>query len=159
MATRRKSPLQARPFAVNAAVLLSLLLFAGPAQAVKSDAVPCPKSEPATLKVSVHELVTALVSSDISIIDEHSELDEISPALTLLAPQAEAAIREAFQEVPSVSSIVKSVTPVVDSDSNNDADAKDRNENTLDSGMNTRLPGVSDDDLSRYKKQMFRRDI
>ncbi len=28
-----------------------------------------------------------------------------------------------------------------------------------DSGMNTQLPGVSDEDFLRYKKQMYRRDI
>jgi hypothetical protein len=27
------------------------------------------------------------------------------------------------------------------------------------SGMNTKLPGISDDAMLRYKKQMFRRDI
>jgi hypothetical protein len=28
-----------------------------------------------------------------------------------------------------------------------------------DSGMNTKLPGVSEEDFLRYKKQMYRRDI
>ena len=53
MAVRQTPPMQQRPFAVNAAILLSLALFAAPALAVTSTALPCNKSKETTLDVRV----------------------------------------------------------------------------------------------------------
>jgi hypothetical protein len=82
-----------------------------------------------------------------------------------LAPRAEAAIRDAFEESDRFSIDSPDVNasravlapPMAGMDSK--ADTTDDNGEEPVSGMNTKLPGVSDDLSSRYKKQMFRRDI
>lgn len=67
--------------------------------------------------------------------------EAITPA-RLLAPRAKAAIEEAFR-----------------TDSLIDLTKHDENRSESELKMETRLPGVSADDQSLYKKQMYRRDI
>jgi hypothetical protein len=83
----------------------------------------------------------------------------------LLAPRAEEAIREAFKEVDSATlhssdtdlSDAALTPPMAGAESK--AETVEAENKGVVSGMNTKLPGVSDDAMSRYKKQMFRRDI
>ena len=69
---------------------------------------------------------------------------------SLLAPRAAAAIREAFK--------LSHTPPMAGTDAKPES-ANDDESTVPDSGMNTELPGVSDEDFARYKKQMYRRDI
>lgn len=169
MAERRIPPKQPGSFAANAAILLTAAFFSLPAVASSSTPIPCPKSEQPNLKVSTDALAATTVSHDISYVTPSQnavpkQSENINPA-SLLAPRAEAAIREAFGEseqsptVAPVIELIKTVTPpMADGETQLDEFEEDATIETP-SGMTTRLPGVSDDDLSRFKKQMFRRDI
>ena len=119
MAHRQSTPKQQRTFAANAAILVTAAILGAPAFA----AAPSPGNVPV------------------------SDIESVSSA-SLLAPRAEAAIRDAFEdsdlsaELPPSETTVKSDTQVFPIRE-----------------MNTKLPGISDVASSRYKKQMFRRDI
>ncbi len=82
---------------------------------------------------------TPLVPDDVA--NSANELDELSPARTL-APRVEAAQREVSEEAAT--------TPLADGD---EAVSNKR------PAMTTRLPGISDERLARYKRQMYRTDI
>ena len=169
MAERRIPPKQLGSFAANAAIFLTAALFSLPAIASSSSPIPCPTSEQPDLNVSPEALVATTVSHDISYVTPSQsaipkQSDVINPA-SLLAPRAEAAIREAFGDssaspaVTPVIELIKTVTPpMADGDAKLEEYAEDAKIESP-SGMTTRLPGVSDDDLSRFRKQMFRRDI
>ena len=170
MAERRYSPKQPKSFAADAAIFLSAALFSLPALASNSTPIPCPLSVQATLKVSPDELVATTVSHDVSYVvagkAPAAKSQDIANPVSLLAPRAEAAIREAFRDgetAPAHTRVSEQITtivttPMAGTEAEIDASEKDAKIETP-SGMTTRLPGVSDDDLSRFKKQMFRRDI
>tara|TARA_R110002096_G_scaffold117236_3_gene254155 strand:+ start:15132 stop:15647 length:516 start_codon:yes stop_codon:yes gene_type:complete len=171
MAQRRRAPKQPKSIAAEAAIFVTAAIFSLPALATTQSPMPCPKSEPATLTVPKNELIASKVSHDIS----YTSADKpaiairtkmVNPA-SLLAPRAEAAIREAFEDSSSESAtpapagafLKTTVTPPM-ADVETGADpVTDDTETPTESGMTTRLPGVSDAELSRFKKQMFRRDI
>ncbi len=171
MAQGRFSPKHPKSFAAEAAIFLSAVLFSLPALASSSTPIPCPLSDLATLEVLPGELMATKVSNDISYLipvkDAMTKTSGLANPTSLLAPRAEAAIREVFRDsttgatrstAPELAKAV--VTPPMVStaselDESDDADEK----RVTPSAMKTRLPGVSDDDLSRFKKQMFRRDI
>jgi hypothetical protein len=107
--------------------------------------------------LEIQVLVTRLINNDIP-----------SPTSSILAPLAEAAIREAFKEPDNAretgASLPKAavVAPMAGAESgpvesSNDDDSAEGSGPVPE--INTRLPGVSDEVLSRYKKQMYRRDI
>ena len=158
MADRRIQP-QNQSSIVAAAAFFVLVAMVDLALAASEKQIPCPNETLSTdLESSVQALVTHLASNDIS-----------GPSTSLLAPLAEAAIREAFNEADSSielsnSSIIKTaVAPtMVEVETSPIASPSDES-HTSSSGpvpdMNTRLPGVSDEALSRYKKLMYRRDI
>lgn len=114
-----------------------------------------------------HEVAAGL--ADESLAEESAVLvDHASSSIAmLLAPRAEAAIREAFEVTQSAaenspdeeSAQTVATSPMAKTKSA--ADATDINESQTEAplGMNTRLPGVSEEDLLLYKKQMFRKDI
>jgi hypothetical protein len=160
MADRRTQPRQQTSFAVTAAVFLATaIIISAPTLAASDRHMPCAdNAQAADLEVPVQALVAQLVNNDIP-----------SPSTSILAPLAEAAIREAFGDkegeikLPAADLARATVAPpMAGTDSNsvapsNDADNNDSLVPAPD--MNTRLPGVSDEALSRYKKQMYRRDI
>lgn len=160
MADRRTQPRQQTSFAVTAAVfLVTAIIISAPSLAASDLHMPCRDNAlVADLEVPVQTLVAQLVNNDIP-----------SPSASILAPLAEAAIREAFRdkdsavEVPTTDLAKSAVAaPMAGTESNpvgqsNDDDSSESVGPTPD--MNTRLPGVSDEALSRYKKQMYRRDI
>jgi hypothetical protein len=158
MADRRTQPQRQSSIVATAAFFLAIAMI-DPALAASDKQIPCPNDTlAADLDVSVEALVTILASNDIS-----------GPSTSLLAPLAEAAIREAFKEadsalrLPETNFIKAGVSPsLVEAEASPVVSPGDENA-TSTAGpvpdMNTRLPGVSDEALSRYKKQMYRRDI
>jgi len=158
MADRRTQPQQQSGIVACAALFL-MIAMVDMALAASDKQFPCPNDTLAgDLDVSVQALVTYLASNDIS-----------GPSTSLLAPLAEAAIREAFNgadsalELPETDFIKAAVFPTLVEAEPNPVVSPDNENSTSNAGpvpeMNTRLPGVSDEALSRYKKQMYRRDI
>ncbi len=123
-------PRRGKTFVASTALLAVAALFAIPALAASTIHGPGDEADKATLDVPVRELI--------STIEDHGA---ITPA-RLLAPRAEAAIEEVFR-----------------TDSVTDLTKRDASRSEAEPAMETRLPGVSDDDQSQYKKQMYRRDI
>ena len=157
---RRYKSNQRNTFAAGAAVLVMAGICTAPAlAAATSTQIDCPdEATRATLDVPAHFLATDFVSHSVpaaSIIDENitAEIDEaeIAPSSSLLAPRAAAAIRNAF--------ISSHTPPMAGTDAKAVSEPEDDESTLPDSGMNTELPGVSDEELARYKKQMYRRDI
>jgi hypothetical protein len=158
MADRRIQPQQQTRFAAIAACLLvTTLSVSAPALAASDKLIPCPNTV-LTEDLEVQALVTRLVNNDIP-----------SPTSSILAPLAEAAIREAFRESDSSQESARAdltkataVPPMAGTESSpvesSNDEGNDENAGPV-PAMNTRLPGVSDEVLSRYKKQMYRRDI
>jgi hypothetical protein len=170
MADRQTAPKQEKTLAAKAALFVLAAIVAAPALATTSSRIPCSEAIEATLNVPVNALITASVSHDIPTPSskEKPSIDEITvvSAASLLAPRAEAAIRDAFEESDRLSidspdaNVSRAVLAPPMAGTESKADTTDDNgEGGPVSGMNTRLPGVSDDLSSRYKMQMFRRDI
>ena len=166
---KRQSSTQQRTLAANAALFVLAAIFAAPALAATSSRIPCSEIPEATLDVAVNALITETVAHNIpapSIIDK-SAIDDISvvSSRNLLAPRAEEAIREAFEEIDSArikssdAGLSESLMTAPIAGSESKAEATETQDKEVVSGMNTKLPGVSDVAMLRYKKQMFRRDI
>jgi len=97
------------------------------------------------------------------------ERNDSAPA-RLPTPQAAANIRNAFldndetaleRRRASLSERVSgpSLMSIVENDADTEADESADEKSETNNGMRTRLPGVSSEELIRYKKVMFRRDI
>jgi hypothetical protein len=159
MFDRRRKPKQQNTFAASAALVVLAGICAAPALAASSTRIDCPEeATKATLDVPAHILSTELVSNSIpaepNAKDQtFAELDEIKTAApkSLLAPRAAAAIRDVFK--------LSHTPPMAGTDAKPEAATDDDTRTLPESGMNTGLPGVSDEDFSRHKKQMYRRDI
>lgn len=158
MADRRTQPQQQSSIVATAAFFLMFAMF-DLALAASDKQFPCPSEAlAAEREVSVRALVTHLASNDIS-----------GPSTSLLAPLAEAAIREAFNETDSAlelpeTNFIKAVTSPTLVEAETSPDVSPGNDDSTSSAgpvpdINTRLPGISDEGLSRYRKQMYRRDI
>lgn len=146
-------------------------MLAAPAFAAPSVQVPCRDASEATLHVSDTTLATEFVNHN-SPVTSMSEVvpgkkQRLSASSSLLAPRAEAAIRDAFEggrdqalttSQPELARAVLAL-PVADTDAKSEQDKEAHDAPAPDAGMNAKLPGISDDDLTRYKKQMYRRDI
>ena len=114
-----------------------------------------------------HEVAAGL--ADESLAEESAVLVDHASSSTalLLAPGAEAAIREAFAVAQSASEdsageeSAQTIAKSPMAKAKPSADATDANESQTEAplGMNTRLPGVSEKDLLLFKKQMYRKDI
>jgi len=169
MADRQLTPKLDKTLASKAAMLMLAALCAAPTLAASSSRIPCNEAVEATLTVPANALRTAVVSRDIPVpsIDEDTTIDEIEvvSSTNLLAPRAAAAIRDAFAdsdnaEVKSSDALLsRTVLRPPMAGTKSDVETQDEKREEPDSGMNTKLPGISDEALSRYKKQMYRRDI
>lgn len=147
---RRYRSIQRNTFAAGAAVFVMAGICTAPALAATSAQIDCPEEATrATLDVPARFLATDFVSHSVP----EAEIDEaeITPSSSLLAPRAAAAIRNAF--------ISSHTPPMAGTDAKAVSDPEDDESTLPDSGLNTELPGVSDEELARYKKQMYRRDI
>jgi len=100
----------------------------------------CSDTHDATLEVSDNELSATLVNHELE--NQDAEVDALS-ADNLLRPQAAATIREAFADSDDESEHVEATQTEAD-------------DTVI---MNTRVPGFSDDELARFKRQMYRQDI
>ncbi len=159
---------------VKTLVAASLAAIALPALANTVARKTCPSTEIANLSVPADALVTNTVSHDVAV--PRSE-DSVPPEIAvrefeqnLLTPRAEAAIREAFQEDDAdvddanviESTLIESVLrapPIVRAKTDEQINESTESSSETDNGMKTALPGVADDELSQFKKVMFRRDI
>ena len=171
MFDRSRRPNCSGTVAAGAVFLVLAGILSAPALASTTTRFLCSEVTEATLHVSVAALAADVVSHNIPVAPRNADTAgvEIEKAATtsLLAPRAEAAIREAFRNndeaavESSKTAFSRAVLtpPMVGTDSKiehqNDADNRAR----PDSGMNTRLPGVSNDAMLLYKKKMYRRDI
>ena len=169
MTDRQIAPNQRNSVAADTAFFVLVAIFASPALAATSSQIPCSDSVEVTLTVAVESLITETVGHNVpapSIIRESSE-DGVSVVSTtsLLAPRAEEAIRDAFAQSDSAAISSQSTDlsksglnpPMAGAESKSESADADDDESV--SRMNTKLPGVSDAAMSRYKKQMFRQDI
>jgi hypothetical protein len=164
----RKRLNQRKTIAASAALVTMAAFLAAPAVAATTPRIHCPETDEATLQVQIEELTAVLVNNEISLITR-TALEEINVATsaTVLAPLAEAAIRDAFLgidsaklESPAITTAKTRVSaPMAGTDSKVESSTEIRPEVAPVSGMNTKLPGISDDEFARYKKQMYRRDI
>jgi hypothetical protein len=158
MFDRRSTANQQSILAAGTALVLMAGIFTAPALAATQAKLPCLDATEATLEVPVQVLVTEFANNAIpavSISDEEtiSEIAEIgfASSSSLLAPRAEAAIRDAFS--------APNTEPMAGTEAKPEDDSDDDESAETDLEMNAKLPGISDDDFLRYKKQMYRRDI
>lgn len=133
-------PGQGKTFAAGAALVLLVAWHAGPATASSNTLAMCDDVADVTLEIPATELKANIVNDaidkkDVEVVESATDSDTLSPTENLI-PNVEAVLRKVFEE---------SATHLADSDGR--------------PAMNTRVPGVSDDDLARYKRQMYRTDI
>ncbi len=135
MAGRRDVPKQGKT-----ALALGLLLFAAPLLAAPDHDIFCDDHHQATLEIAATELVASPVSHE----PETAVADETQPvsADRLLRPRFDATVREIF----------------TDDDDETDVDETERVTEDP-AALRIRVPGVSDEDLARFKRRMYRRDI
>lgn len=126
--------------AAGAVSLVLAAWIAAPALAAPAYEAICNKAHNATLEVSADELTAATVSHDVVATDSADKVDVLS-ADHLLKPRVEATVREVFAD---------------DETEPAEAVQTEADDSVI---MNTRVPGVSDDELARFKRQMYRRDI
>jgi len=169
MADRQVSPKQNRTLAANAAFVVLTAIFALPALAATSSRIPCSEAVEVTLSVAFETLISGTFSHKVpapSILDE-SSIDEVSVVspISVLAPRAEEAIRDVFAEIDSAT-VYSPVTDLSNTalappmaGAEPKAETIEAEDDESVSGINTKLPGISDNALSHFKKQMFRRDI
>lgn len=150
MTDRQSMPKRGKSFAAGAAIVLLAAWHAEPATASSNAPISCDDVADVSFEVPASDLQTAVVSYEVeakSIEDAESveEIDALSPD-HYLAPRVEAVLRKVFKESATpISDSPVSDTPIADSDKQ--------------PAMNTRVPGVSDHELARYKRQMYRTDI
>ena len=164
MFDRRKSSETQNTFAAAAALLVVSGVLASPAIAATSSLLPCKEATQATLHVHSNELTTTVVSRTAAetSVGKTSLLENVamSSSENLLAPRAEAAIRDAFQESEALVVVNSAITaPMAGTKTQTETVTEEDEPVKSDLSMNTKLPGISDDDMLRYKKQMYRRDI
>ena len=157
----------------GAAVVL-LAFWCAPVFAAGSD-VFCEKAAIASvsLDVQIEDLAIAVVDHGITDAVSAAGLEPAAPSV-LMAPRVETILREIFDETvpadheaadatpissPHAASLAELTAPVLREQGKKIDDAEIREDKLGVSGVNTRVPGVSEDDLSRYRRQMFRTDI
>lgn len=153
MAGRQSTPQQGNAFAANAVTLLLAAWFATPVIAAPNVDIGCDDVADATLEIPVHELNAEIVNHDLDAadadaLDAENEAEGLSPA-NQLTPRAAATLQKAFEESARP---LAEVTPASD-------DGVDNTDRVELPEMNTRVPGVTDSELDRYRRQMYRIDI
>lgn len=150
MAGQQLTRAQGNHFAASAAILLLAAWQTGPAFASANSAEICDDASTPSFQVSGSQLEAINVSNAIDangveITKSSNDADELAPT-HYLSPRAEAALRKVFEKTstPFADSPVAE-TPLADDDQQ--------------PAVKTRVPGVSDNDLARYKRHMYRRDI
>jgi hypothetical protein len=102
----------------------------------------CSDKRDATLEVSENELSITLINHEVEDQEAAEKVDVLS-AEHALRPRAVATIREVFADSEDEAEPAKT-------------EQSDADDTVI---MNTRVPGFSDDELARFKRQMYRKDI
>ena len=130
----------------NTTATLALLLltggFAVPVLAAPDHDIFCDDHHEATLEISAEELAARPVSHELEAQKDQKDTETVS-ADQLLKPRFDATVREIFAD---------------DGEDVEDADAETEAEEQP-KALRIRVPGVTDEDLVRFKRQMYRRDI
>lgn len=150
MAGRQLMPIPGNRFAAGAAILLIAAWHTGPVLASVNAPKICDEASNPSFEVSGSQFETINVSheidaNDVEIAKSKSDADELPPT-HYLSPRAEAAFGKVFEETTKP----VAVSPIVETSLADDDEPP---------AVKTRVPGVSDNDLARYKRQMYRRDI
>ena len=150
MAGRQSAPNPGHRLAACAAILLTLAWHAGPAAASANTPEMCDDAGQRSFEIPGSKLAVLDVGRDVDsnsseVGHSDGDVDALLPT-NYLSPQAEAALRELLEDTKKASPD----SPIAD------APGADRGEQPA---MKARVPGVSDNDLARYKRQMYRRDI
>jgi len=147
--------------AATAAGITLLAAWAAPAIAATSPTTLCEQLSKATLEVPDFDLKSRLVNHDTETTEESSiaEVEALSPQ-HLLAPGVEAALRKVFGEPLAGPEATAESTSESLAETQPKPDTLDRPlPEAKSTPMNTRVPGVSEDDLVNFKRQMYRKDI
>lgn len=155
MAGRQPEPLERPSIAAAAASLVLAAWCSSPALAAPSVNPQCDDVVEVSLEIPVHDLSAEVTSHDASASDGAPSIDDQPKDLTparYLVPGARDDAREALRDVAApVADVVPPVTKEVATPPQGETGPQPH--------INTRLPGVSDDDLERYRQQMYRTDI
>ena len=155
MARQQLEPAIPRGRASGAALALLGCLFSLPALGATPHSILCSESDSPTLDVAIESLTAEIVSHDLSAkaIDEDDTVEETEVVINtpILEPRARQAIRKAFRD-ELIETSTEEIQVESDSEEAEIEEAPPR-------VMNTRLPGVTEEKLERYKRQMYRRDI
>ena len=128
-----------------AALAASLALATGfvtAAHAAPVHETLCSDKRDATREVSENELSITLINHEVEDQEAAEKVDVLS-AEHALRPRAVATIREVFADSEDEAEPAKT-------------EQSDADDTVI---MNTRVPGFSDDELARFKRQMYRKDI
>lgn len=155
MARRQLEPAVPKGRAPGAALLLVGCLFTFPALGATPHHVLCSESDSPTLEVHIEALTAEIVSHDLSVkpIDEDEAVEETEVVIhtPILEPRARQAIRKAFRD-----ELLETSADEIHVESDSDEVEIEEEPPRV---MNTQLPGVTQEKLERYKRQMYRRDI
>lgn len=141
MAGRQATPRQGKAYGASALlVVLVSAWYAGPAIASSNTFPVCDDVNDVNLEIPVKELQVATTGNkveadEVDIVESDTEPDTFSTTENP-GPDHEAILHEVFEET---------TTRFSESDEW--------------PAMNARVPGLSDDELARYKRQMYRTDI
>lgn len=141
MAGRQATPRQGKAYAVSAllAVLVSAW-YAGPAIASSNTLPACDDVNDASLEIPVKELQVAVTGNKV-------EADEVDAVESATEPDTLSTTRNPGSDHDAILHEVFEETTTRFSESDEWP------------AMNARVPGLSDDELARYKRQMYRTDI
>lgn len=150
MAGRQSTPSKGKGFIAGTMLLCVAAWFAGPALASATSSEICGDEADLSRGISTDQLEASALRSPLNVDDLGTAKSDfatraVSPS-RLLSPKAESALRKVFEETASPAA----ASPVADA-LQADGDVRP--------AAKARVPGLSDGDLARYKRQMFRRDI
>lgn len=138
MARRQSTSRRVRIFAASAAIALLAASHAGAASASSNTPVMSDDAADGTLDIPASELTRRIVSHEIDAEGIKkpgpAEESEALSATHYLAPRVAAVLRKVFKDTE---------IPIAESSAD----------------INTGVPGVSDNQLARYRRQMYRTDI
>ena len=139
MVGRPEAPKQGNTTATLALLLLASG-FALPAVAAPDHDILCDEHHEPTLDITADELAARPVSHELEAQKNHDT--ESASADQLLKPRFDATVREIFTEDEEDEELQEAEAEAVDP-----------------AALRIRMPGVSEEELVRFKRQMYRRDI
>ncbi len=150
MAGQTIQPASKRSRAPGTALFVLTACLATPALAATPHKILCSEADDPDLEIPDDALTTEVVHHDLTVteLNDAASVDESAAVRKrILEPRAKAVIREAFEEVNVVSD-----EEAAESENADDEEIAPRI-------INTRLPGISEERMGRFKRQMYRRDI